>query len=356
MESPQKINTRIPELDALKGIAVLGVLLTHYTMESKELMAYGFRLGSVGVEFLFILAGFMAMMALEKAENGKDFLIRRVWRAYPAYWASVTLTTLFIGLLMAIEHRHVFQSHLYHDNLLIQFLANLTMLQQYLRVLDIDTDYWTLFVGLLFYGFMYVVYLLGRLRQIELVGTVLLLPVLVYALFAKEQLPFVHKILTYFFPLINHFPLFLAGIVFYKMKYEGATPQRYLLAAVALAIQPLLLDDGGWTWVFASEIDLALMLAAFYGIFILLIQNRLRWIVNPVTLFLGGISYPLYLVHQVIGALVIAPLLVKYAGLSHWVAMFCVSLPCVLVFSWLIHRYIEMKATPFRAALFTSQD
>jgi peptidoglycan/LPS O-acetylase OafA/YrhL len=44
---------------------------------------------------------------------------------------------------------------------------------------------------------------------------------------------------------------------------------------------------------------------AVWALFCLAVRGCLRWIVNPVTVFFGTISYSLYLVHQNIGYIVI---------------------------------------------------
>ena len=103
----KKSVARIAELDALRGIAVLSVILYHYTSRYNDLYQHkstyllNFTLGRLGVQLFFIISGFVIFMTLERCSNIKQFIIKRMSRLYPAYIVSVTLTftiVSFVGL------------------------------------------------------------------------------------------------------------------------------------------------------------------------------------------------------------------------------------------------------------------
>src|SRR5215467_5660939 len=57
----KKSGNRISELDGLRGIAILLVLVFHFTPRSGPLsfMAHAFQLGWTGVDLFFVLSGFL---------------------------------------------------------------------------------------------------------------------------------------------------------------------------------------------------------------------------------------------------------------------------------------------------------
>ena len=105
---------RIPQLDGLRGIAILLVVLLHYTMFSVHESKYiwlnklmricGF--GWSGVDLFFVLPGFLIGGILLEAKNSeryfRTFYVRRVCRIFPLYyaWLLVFVVVLVAGILL----------------------------------------------------------------------------------------------------------------------------------------------------------------------------------------------------------------------------------------------------------------
>ncbi|MFT5988329.1 MAG: peptidoglycan/LPS O-acetylase OafA/YrhL [Marinobacter psychrophilus] len=69
--------------------------------------------------------------------------------------------------------------------------------------------------------------------------------------------------------------------------------------------------------------------------------GRLNWLANGPLLWLGGLSYSLYLIHQNIGYGVISW---SYnADMPGWFGV-CLALGIVLLFAWLSHYSVEKTA------------
>ena len=90
---------RIVELDAIRGIAALMVVLYHYTTWYVQSVGFSstaplfeFWQGRLGVYLFFIVSGFVIFLTLEKCDNIKSFIVSRVARLYPAYWVCVIIT------------------------------------------------------------------------------------------------------------------------------------------------------------------------------------------------------------------------------------------------------------------------
>lgn len=91
---------RVPGLDGLRGIAVLGVVIYHF---------FGDWLpgGYLGVDVFFVLSGFLitSLLLRERAMTGrislKDFWLRRLRRIAPLAISVLVLTTVAVGILFA---------------------------------------------------------------------------------------------------------------------------------------------------------------------------------------------------------------------------------------------------------------
>ena len=136
-------SNRFQELDALRGIAALIVVLFHFTMD-REAANLGFKIGITGVDLFFIISGFVIYMSLTKVKTSKDFIINRVSRLYPTYWVCVTIATLVALPLVNTVYQ-------YDKIPLSQYVANMTMFQHYFKIRNIDGPYWTMIVEMVFY-------------------------------------------------------------------------------------------------------------------------------------------------------------------------------------------------------------
>lgn len=221
-----KSNNRILELDALRGIAALSVVCFHATMGREE-SKYGFGLGVTGVDLFFIISGFVILLSLEKTQKWQDFFISRFSRIYPTYWACVTFTAFFV---LIINYRQI------PENIGGQYLSNLTMFQLYMHQADMDGPYWTMIVEVLFYLVMLMIYLLKSLHRIERIGIFSLFIIICYHFSLNSQYHFLHESISYYFPLINHFPLFFAGIIFYKLKFRKYSSRDAFLQYILILI------------------------------------------------------------------------------------------------------------------------
>jgi peptidoglycan/LPS O-acetylase OafA/YrhL len=102
--APQlQVRTHFPELDGLRGIAVLLVLVGHLFLTAK-LPVHLANLAGLGVMIFFILSGFLIthLLVQEKERSGRvslsQFYCRRALRIYPAFYFFL----LVVGLLMLV--------------------------------------------------------------------------------------------------------------------------------------------------------------------------------------------------------------------------------------------------------------
>ncbi len=121
---------RIPELDGIRGIAILLVLTAHcfgYSMRGRSWHGYAetlrtfSRLGNAGVDLFFVLSGFLItgvlLDSLKDAHYFRSFYARRALRIFPLY----SLTLLLVGVGYRDAGPFLFLSVLYLSNVCTLF-------------------------------------------------------------------------------------------------------------------------------------------------------------------------------------------------------------------------------------------
>lgn len=296
---------RLAQLDALRGIAALAVVLFHVTTRYDQLYGHATPTlvaapwGHYGVNLFFMISGFVIFMTLERTRRPLDFVVSRFSRLYPAYWAAVLLT-FSVTHLLTLPGKTVGWDAL---------LVNLTMLQGFFGVPHVDNVYWTLEVELLFYAWALLSYRFAGARGLRgfLFGCLALR--LVYeaaAAFAQVDLPWMGQRWL----LLPYIAWFALGVAIYRLTGAGearddpgegggrgffdfsvgAARVDLALAIAALAVMTVV--DGPMLGALALAFGVLLIGAA---------QGRWRWLEHPALLWLGAVSYGLYLLHENIG-------------------------------------------------------
>ena len=91
---------RIYIIDFFRFLASVMVVVYHYfslnqiLVISPDLKNY-FKYGYLGVDFFFILSGFLIALSITN-KSIFNFLSSRIRRLYPTYWISVIITSFFI--------------------------------------------------------------------------------------------------------------------------------------------------------------------------------------------------------------------------------------------------------------------
>jgi peptidoglycan/LPS O-acetylase OafA/YrhL len=277
--------SRVVELDALRGLAALAVVAYHYTTQYGELYGHlgppppSFAFGNYGVQLFFLISGFVIFMTLERTRSAMDFVVSRFSRLFPAYWTAIVLSALVVYTIGMPSQRLPWQ------DVVIDF----TMIQQVLGAEHLDGSYWTLEVELFFYTQMlgwFVLGLLGRIRWI-IVGWLILAVAYGVAERRGVHLSYTLRELT----IAHHIPFFAIGILFYRLRTQ---PDQWRLdvALIALCLIAIAI---------AYPPVFALTAVVCTAIFTLFVTGRLRWLRAAPFAFFGTISYSLYLLHQAIG-------------------------------------------------------
>ena len=312
---------RYSELDAIRGIAALMVVLYHYTVRYGEIYIFpvqplfNFELGLYGVQLFFIVSGFVIFLTLNKTTRAIDFVVSRFSRLYPPYWFAVILTFLVVSIF-SLPGREV---------TLRTAMINLTMLQDWLRVDRVDGVYWTLAVELSFYIIMFVLFVTKQLKRIEVISTVWLLIIIGLNFLSSINVIQLHGAIKLML-LLEYGNLFIAGIMFYKIMHQ----QRWVHFAILLLA---LITE------FHMHGNVAWLVALYFAIFLAFTKGFLQIFAIKPLIFLGTISYSLYLIHQNIGYVIIRVL--ESQGLATPITMLVVPLAISVAIATIMQRYIE---------------
>jgi peptidoglycan/LPS O-acetylase OafA/YrhL len=326
---------RYSELDSLRGLAALMVVIFHYTVERPTANSL-FRLGSTGVDLFFIISGFVIFMSISKVKNSLDFVINRTTRLYPTYWASVTFSFIILTLISIFKNDSNFHIEW------LRYLGNMTMFQFYLKVQNLEGAYWTMIIEMIFYGAILLLYYFKGLKHLNKFGIFLSLIVVVMIHLKGSYQTLIITVIQSV-PLLQFTPLFLAGTVFYKIHtFKNNLIEYYSILILCLICQISLFGYTGWTYCFIDQKRYAFMLIAYFSLFTLFVNNKLGFIVSKPSLFLGKISFALYLIHQTISVDVIIPFLTNRLHINFWIASMLITLPIVISLAALITFYIEI--------------
>ncbi|MDQ0373228.1 acyltransferase family protein [Cellulomonas humilata] len=337
---------RLAALDALRFGAAAAVVLYHFTARTSSAWGDGQaeRLGgagrwtgygSLGPELFFVISGFVILMTAWGRPTA-HVVASRIGRLYPAYWVAVLSTGLLL-LVVWPEGKQV-TAH--------QVLVNLTMLQSALGVDHVDGVYWTLWTELRFYLLLGIFSLVGITRG-RVVGVALVWPWV--ALLAERAGATGLATLL----VADYAPLFAAGMALFVLVGDRERAERRLLPwlavgtntalAVALVVPSRTAVLERTTGYVPSAPLLALAVVACVAAVAVVVLTRVsRW-EHGGLVALGGLTYPLYLVHEYWGLGVIRLLADQVPAAVALAA----ALVVVTGLAWAVHRYVEVPCGPY---------
>ncbi|HVU71958.1 MAG TPA: acyltransferase [Mycobacteriales bacterium] len=161
--APAARENRLAWVDGLRGAAALIVVVQH----AAERVSPAFRsfssswvqLGQLGVMVFFLVSGLVVPVSLERAGTLRLFWMSRVLRLYPAYWLSL-VGFLVVHRLGDHPYPPAFRLHKVRS-----WAGELTMLQAYLHIPNLQGVYWTLAFEMAFYFAISLLFLTKLLRH-----------------------------------------------------------------------------------------------------------------------------------------------------------------------------------------------
>ncbi|WP_432134640.1 MULTISPECIES: acyltransferase family protein [unclassified Streptomyces] len=349
--------SRLRALDGLRLVAALMVCLYHYTGRGGEIsdswhqspavkfptLSQFTTYGPLGVQFFFVISGFVICMSSWGRSMG-DFFRSRVSRLYPAYWAALVLVTVACVVLPVV------QKPLRSDELLV----NLTMLQQPMgvpRVLGVD---WTLWVEARFYVLfaLFVVWRGVTYRRVVLFCCLWT----VAGLFASvADHPLAEEL-----AMPAYAPYFVGGLALYLIHRCGSDPLLWGIVAVSYLLGQRYAVRGLWhpgahgDFHRSPYVVQLIVLAAFAAVAAVALgwTGRANWRWLTVA---GALTYPFYLIHEHLGWFFVR-VLHRRLGLDAYPTL-AVTVLSMLAIAWLLYRFVEKPFGPrLRRALAVRRD
>jgi len=264
--------------------------------------------GYLGVEVFFMISGYVIAMSVE-GRNRAQFAYARFVRLWPTFVICLGITLLVESLVgRPVESP-------------VAIIGNLTMIPHLLGLPYVDTPYWSLMFEILFYAAIMVFVIspqfVMRLRFFTIVWITL---AIVQAFIPVPKL----KVIL----VLDYAPYFAVGISVFLFRRSRSIPDLGLLLTsitTATVFATLQARNIGApfpihpvTWISGAIVGFAAVL--MYWMPSVQVGPR----VARISFVLGGISYPLYLLHSKFGR-ILAVDLIPGSG----ILAFTVSLPIV---------------------------
>ncbi|MDQ3089595.1 MAG: acyltransferase [bacterium] len=292
-------------LDAVRFFAAFWVMNFHYLLVlglSGDLHWY--RYGNLGVQLFFIISGFVIVQSIQ-GKTFKEFFTGRFIRLFPIFWILCTVTYL---VTVSVPNANPLS--------LNEYFISMTMLGDPINEASennlglIDASYWTLTVELIFYIVIGVFSFIFSTKNIRYFFLFWLSLSASAFLFNIDQ-NFYIKL-----ALVRHTSYFVFGgaLALIATKHAKSLYEKYfdysllvMSAIYSLYIHPKALPG----YVTPNSLDLKIVTGLHLVFFVgtILAVYLSSFLKSEKTtrflLVLGGLTYPLYLLHQTIGNTII---------------------------------------------------
>jgi len=355
-------------IDALRGIAILGVIILHTHQSVKDLPSWLRTIanqGAMGVELFFIISAFTLFLSLAiRNEPNKtfNFFIRRFFRIAPLFFFGILLYLLIDG----------FRPRLWAPDGIswIHILLTALFLNGFhpTTITSVVPGGWSIAVEMNFY--LLVPLLFSKIKKIHhaLWGFFLSAAISIAIkyfisswLIANSTFPryLIGMFVNLWFP--NHFPIFFLGFVifFIFMNYHQNIKKPLvwsvcLYASIGLFFIVPFLCSGSNTF-------RLLILGVIIFFFVIAFIYKNKSIVNKPLCYVGKISFSCYILHfAVIKLIVIAcrSLLPKLnlAPIATYILFFILTLFLTIIFGSLTYKCIEVPGMKLGRLIISKKD
>lgn len=338
---------RIEQLTFTRFIAAISIVIFHYGNKSplfnNNYLGFIFNQANIGVSYFFILSGFVMIIAYHKKVRIEpiDYLKNRFARIYPIYFFAILLV-----FLLQIKKGEIYFSDMF---------TNLFLIQSWIpeKVFTFNPPGWSLSVEFIFYlifPFIYNKFYIKKNRRLVYVSIILfwLISQIIFSLgliFFEND--FTLRRFLKFNPImhINEFLMGnIAGVYFInnlKMKKKYIDIKvLLLLACVLLALK----------FPFGLNYNNGLLVIFFTPLIILLSINNgviTKFFKTRICVFLGEISYGIYILQFPVYSIISAYSLQKYFQIQNETLLFFIRFIILLILSSFTYVLIEKPLRNF---------
>lgn len=355
------MNRQVIGLDVIRFASALLVVAYHFgfiAAISHPDFPHNFTLlepytcyGFIGVDIFFVLSGIVIAYSAEHS-TALRFAISRLLRLYPAVWICSTVTLL---VLLRFPHKSIF--FVWFNSMVLSPFKPW-----------IDLSYWTLGIEMSFYLLIFILLLGKRFRYLAPVMTLISLlssAAIFYFSHLVDRAPTAagslsaafmahyHDRITYLL-LVHHGPLFALGVLLWLGFYHRFNTPRLVCLAITLAGSLLAVHTDSaeleaiFHYRFSATPAVLIWVGAMTGIVLSLVYNQqIAHAVGPrgasFARAAGLATYPLYLVHQQVGDIVVH----RLANNIPYPAAMALCFTALLAFSFAVVPYVEKPLQNF---------
>jgi peptidoglycan/LPS O-acetylase OafA/YrhL len=291
-------------VDALRGLAILGVVAVHCGQVGSnnypQFVQQVLQCGAMGVQLFYVASAFTIFLTFgqkrsEESNHTSNFFIRRFFRIAPMYYLGIFYflrqdgfgARYWLGDVTEVTSWNVVSNVFFFHGFNPYWITSVV------------PGGWSIAVEMLFYGC--VPFLFSRIKSLNQAVNFFLI-----ALFLRiamrlllEAFPLISDERLWgeylFFYLPSQLPVFACGIILYFLVHTPRT-EWFLEPVTILILSMLILAQlaSGTTFFFPIHVQFGV---AFIILGYVLSQNEFYFLVNPLTIGIGRISYSMYLVH-----------------------------------------------------------
>lgn len=205
----------MPNLDILRSIAVLAVLIdhlvptliAHVAYQNHTVVALTANIGQTGVLAFFVHTSLVLMYSLERSSKRHDFVslrfyIRRIFRIYP-----LSIAVIVLAVLLDLPSNTWRESDQISGSVI---LANLLLVQNVFTGRNVLAPLWSLPYEVQMYVFLPLLYLVARLRRSSIYVGILIVISVVLGISIEKT--------TGHLNMAAYVPCFLAGVLSYTLR------------------------------------------------------------------------------------------------------------------------------------------
>jgi peptidoglycan/LPS O-acetylase OafA/YrhL len=356
---PATSTDRLEFADLLRGLACLAVVLGHLTIDflnDPPLIAFitmsepwpsitvpdvldrllnTFSIAAMGVAVFFLISGFVIPLSLE-ATTVRGYFLKRFLRIFPPYWAALAICLVALSISGAVWSKSSWFTA-------IDYISNSFLLGNLFARPDMIAVGWTLQIEIKFYLLAPLIYM--TLKRGMLIP-VLLCGLAVVGIFWNATIlcDNVH-IACWDHYRINArmFWLDVMSIVYMLIGSVLYAHYRKLISTRQVVFGVVFLFACYQACISTTPLPIMTIdrrLPYFWGvvIFVCCYLLRGRIVLAPPFRFLANISYSLYMVHTVVGCIIMR--LLMAAGVPYLVCL-AVALLLVFLLATAMHSYLE---------------
>lgn len=329
---------QLEELDWIRGLSALLIVLYHYTTQYQTLFGHveswpimvSWGCGAVNV--FFLLTGFLTIYVLRFGTTPAEFAWKKAKRLYPAYWICIAITSAIMALFLPEYLRNA-----------KEILVNVTMLQNFMGIRNVDGVYWTLSYNLIFYFYISILLLfktatLKWVRNISLawIGVSIGFYALKAVGISNALMSVVRLILMPYFTAPFAGGMLLAAAA--KEQKRGFLTYGGVLASIILSFS---VQETSYAVLYCIAVVLIIILIEKKIIFknkaYVCKINQVSRCMKPL-IFVARISYPVYLLHQFIGFAIIKKM--ESVGFCHEVFII-IPITIVLCLAYFVQKTVD---------------